>query len=94
MCIRDRVWVLLGEMFPNSIRGMALGVAAAAQWLANFVITTTFPRLASTSLVLAYGLYAAFAALSFLFVFKVIEETKGKELEEMGEETPVTQPAT
>ena len=49
------VWVLLGEMFPNSIRGMALGVAAAAQWLANFVITTTFPRLASTSLVLAYG---------------------------------------
>ncbi len=88
------VWVLLGEMFPNSIRGMALGVAAAAQWLANFVITTTFPWLASTSLVLAYGLYAAFAALSFLFVFKVIEETKGKELEEMGEETPVTQPAT
>ena len=88
------VWVLLGEMFPNSIRGMALGVAAAAQWLANFVITTTFPWLASTSLVLAYGLYAAMAALSFFFVYKVIEETKGKELEEMGEETPVTQPAT
>ncbi|MFX7037096.1 MFS transporter, partial [Acinetobacter baumannii] len=52
------VWVLLGEMFPNRIRAIALAVAAAAQWLANFAITTTFPMLAEIGLSFAYGLYA------------------------------------
>ena len=49
------VWVLLGEIFPNRIRGKALGVAAAAQWIANFLITVTLPALASFSLPLTYG---------------------------------------
>ncbi|SNC65051.1 MFS transporter, sugar porter (SP) family [Kytococcus aerolatus] len=79
------VWVLLGEMFPNNIRSVALGVAAAAQWLANFVITTTFPWLADVSLTLAYGLYAAFSLLSLVFVWRYVGETRGKELEEMGD---------
>lgn len=77
------VWVLLGEMFSNRIRGTALGVAAAAQWLANFVVSTTFPSLAAIGLGLAYGLYTAFAFLSFLFVLRFVPETKGKQLEEM-----------
>jgi MFS family permease len=77
------VWVLLGEMFSNKMRAVALSVAAAAQWLANFLITTTFPYLADVGLVLAYGLYAFFALLSFWFVFKFVAETKGKELEAM-----------
>lgn len=77
------VWVLLGEMFPNWLRAAALAVAAAAQWIANFLITVTFPALASVGLTLAYGLYAFFALLSFVFVFRAISETKGKELEEM-----------
>jgi SP family sugar:H+ symporter-like MFS transporter len=77
------VWVLLGEMFPNRIRASALAVAAAAQWLTNFVITTTFPPLSSISLVLAYGLYTLFAVLSFVFVKAKVEETKGLELEDM-----------
>ncbi|MET1035867.1 MAG: sugar porter family MFS transporter [Arthrobacter sp.] len=77
------VWVLLGEMFSNKMRAVALSVAAAAQWLANFVITTTFPWLADIGLVLAYGLYATFALLSLFFVWKFVEETKGKELEAM-----------
>lgn len=77
------VWVLLGEMFSNKIRAIALSVAAAAQWLANFVITTSFPYLAEIGLVLAYGLYASFALLSLFFVWKFVEETKGKELESM-----------
>ena len=77
------VWVLLGEMFPNRIRAFALSVAAAAQWIANFIVSTTFPPLQSASLGLAYGLYTASAILSFLFVLRFIRETKGKELEQM-----------
>ncbi|GAB2515722.1 sugar porter family MFS transporter [Microbacterium petrolearium] len=77
------VWVLLGEIFPNRIRASALAVAAAAQWVANFAISTTFPWLSSISLTLAYGLYAGFAALSFVFVWFRVRETKGMELEEM-----------
>ncbi|WP_051114305.1 sugar porter family MFS transporter [Actinopolymorpha alba] len=77
------VWVLLGEMFNNRIRAQALAVAAAAQWLANFVVSTTFPTLQQVGLWFAYGLYTLFAFLSFLFVTKAVRETKGRELEEM-----------
>ncbi|MFA6229987.1 MAG: sugar porter family MFS transporter [Rhodanobacter sp.] len=77
------VWVLLGEMFPNRIRATALAVAASAQWLANFAITSTFPALAEIGLTFAYGLYATFALLSFVFVLYAVRETKGVELEDM-----------
>ena len=77
------VWVLLGEMFSNRIRAYALAVAAAAQWVANFVVSETFPSLASAGLGLAYGLYAAMAFISFLFVIRAVRETRGRELEEM-----------
>jgi sugar porter (SP) family MFS transporter len=77
------VWVLLGEMFPNRIRAIALAVAASAQWLANFLITATFPSLAEIGLAFAYGLYAAFAVLSLVFVLRAVRETKGMELEEL-----------
>jgi sugar porter (SP) family MFS transporter len=77
------VWVLLGEMFPGRIRAAALSVAAAAQWIANFVISTTFPPLAEIGLPVAYGLYTVLALLSFFFVLKAVPETKGRELEDM-----------
>jgi SP family sugar:H+ symporter-like MFS transporter len=77
------VWVLLGEMFPNRIRAAALSVAAAAQWMANFVISSSFPWLASRSLGLAYGIYTTFALLSFFFVMSKIKETKGRTLEDL-----------
>lgn len=80
------VWVLLGEIFPNFIRAGALAVAAAAQWVANFAISTTFPWFSDIGLTFAYGFYAFFALLSFVFVFTQVPETKGKELEEMTEE--------
>lgn len=83
------VWVLLGEMFPNSIRAGALAVAAAAQWAANFFISTTFPAFAEIGLTFAYGFYAFFALLSFFFVYFKVPETKGKELEEMSEDLVV-----
>lgn len=77
------VWVLLGEMFPNRIRAAALAVAAAAQWVANFIVSTTFPGLAGISLGLAYGIFTAFALLSIPFVIRYIRETKGVALEDM-----------
>ena len=77
------VWVLLGEIFPNRIRGKALGVAAAAQWLTNFAITETFPALSAFSLTFTYGMYAFFALISFFFVFFAVPETKGRSLESM-----------
>jgi SP family sugar:H+ symporter-like MFS transporter len=77
------VWVLLGEMFNNRIRAMALALSAAAQWVANFIISTTFPSLASVGLGLAYGIYTFFAFVSILFVIKFVRETKGRELEDM-----------
>ncbi|WP_034610667.1 sugar porter family MFS transporter [Cellulomonas sp. URHD0024] len=78
------VWVLLGEMFPNRIRAAALGVAAAAQWIANFAITVTFPPLLDHfGASIPYLMYAIFAALSFLFTLWKVPETKGVELEDM-----------
>ncbi len=79
------MWVMLGEMFPNRVRGAALAVAGFAQWVANFLVTQSFPVLANTSLGLAYGLYAFFALASFFFVLKWVPETKGVELEDMRE---------
>ncbi|HLS93295.1 MAG TPA: sugar porter family MFS transporter [Microbacterium sp.] len=83
------VWVLLGEMFPNRVRASALAVAAAAQWLANFAVSTTFPWLSDIGLSFAYGIYAAMSLLSFFFVLWRVPETKGVELEDMTENVRV-----
>ncbi|HJG90374.1 MAG TPA: sugar porter family MFS transporter [Brachybacterium massiliense] len=77
------VWVLLGEIFPNRIRASALAVAAAAQWAANWAVSASFPTLSDIGLSFAYGLYAAFALLSLVFVFLWVPETKDRELEDM-----------
>jgi MFS transporter, SP family, sugar:H+ symporter len=78
------MWVLLGEMFPNRLRGAALAVTGAANWVANFAVTLTFPPLLKgTGLAGAYGLYAAAAVISLFFVLTAVRETKGKTLEEM-----------
>ncbi len=83
------VWVLLGEMFPNRIRASALAVAAAAQWVTNFLITQTFPRISDTiGFGGAYALYAVFATVSLLFVWRYVAETRGRSLEEMGTMAP------
>jgi SP family sugar:H+ symporter-like MFS transporter len=78
------MWVMLGEMFPNQIRGASLAVSGLCQWGTNFAITMTFPiMLATIGLVGAYGLYAASALLSALFVWRMVTETRGRELEDM-----------
>jgi MFS transporter, SP family, sugar:H+ symporter len=78
------MWVMLGEMFQNQFRGAALSVSGFVQWISNFAITMTFPiLLGSFGLGGAYGLYTVFAAVSIIFVVKLVRETKGKPLEEM-----------
>ena len=78
------MWVMLGEMFPNQIRGSGLAVAGFFQWTSNFGITMTFPvLLASVGLAGAYGLYTVCALISVFFVIKFVHETKGIELEDM-----------
>jgi SP family sugar:H+ symporter-like MFS transporter len=78
------MWVMLGEMFPNQIRGSGLAVAGLSQWVANFVVTMTFPMLlAGIGLAATYGLYTLAALISVFFVLKYVHETKGKELEQM-----------
>jgi SP family sugar:H+ symporter-like MFS transporter len=78
------MWVMLGEMFPNQIRGTGLAVSGLAQWGSNFGITMTFPiMLAGVGLAGAYGFYTACAVISIIFVIRMVHETKGVELEDM-----------
>ncbi|NJM17141.1 MAG: sugar porter family MFS transporter [Bacteroidales bacterium] len=82
-------WVLLSEIFPNSIKG-AMGIAVAAQWLANLLVSTTFPMMNDSTMLterfhhgFAYWIYGLMGALAALFMMKWVPETKGKTLEEM-----------
>jgi len=83
-------WVLLSEIFPNQIRGKAMAVAVAAQWIANYLVSWTFPILDKNPYLVehfkhgfAYWIYAVMSLLAAFFVWKVVPETKGHSLEEM-----------
>jgi SP family xylose:H+ symportor-like MFS transporter len=82
-------WVLLAEIFPNSIRG-ALSIAVAAQWIANWIVSLTFPIMNDNTWLTAkfnhgfsYWIYGIMGVLSAFFVWKLVPETKGKTLEEI-----------
>ncbi len=78
------MWVMLGEMFPNQMRGSALAICGFAQWFANYLIAQSFPVMASAlGLTVTYSFYGVCAVISFFLVQKFIHETKGKELEDM-----------
>jgi len=85
------VWVLLSEMFPNRIRSVAMSVAVAAQWAANYFVTQTFPMVTESEMnnnsfwngSLPYFIFIGFIILIMLFTYKFIPETKGKSLEEL-----------
>ncbi|WP_078379004.1 D-xylose transporter XylE [Sutcliffiella halmapala] len=77
------VWVLLSEIFPNKIRGQAIAIAVAAQWTANYFISSTYPMMMEYSGGVTYSFYAIMSILSALFVWKFIPETKGRSLEEL-----------
>jgi SP family xylose:H+ symportor-like MFS transporter len=81
-------WVLLSEIFPNSIKGKAMAIAVAAQWIANFVVSTTFPMLDRNSALnamfnhgFAYWIYGGSSILAALFVARFVPETKQRSLE-------------
>jgi SP family sugar:H+ symporter-like MFS transporter len=78
------MWVMLGEMFPNQLRGSGLAIAGLSQWGVNFLITISFPVMLTTiGLFGAYGFYALCAVISAVFVYKMVHETRGIELEDM-----------
>ena len=78
------MWVMLGEMFPNQLRGSGLAIAGLSQWGVNFLITISFPVMLTTiGLFGAYGFYALCAAFSAVFVYYMVHETCGVELEDM-----------
>jgi SP family sugar:H+ symporter-like MFS transporter len=78
------MWVMLGEMFPNQIRGSALAVSGFVQWFANFLVSFSFPVMAaSLGLTISYTFYAVCAVISFFLVKSLVHETRGKELEQM-----------
>ncbi len=83
-------WVLLSEIFPNKIRGRAMAIAVAAQWIANYVVSLTFPMMDDNTYLteqfnhgFAYWIYGIMSLLAMVFVIKLVPETKGKTLEEM-----------
>ena len=83
-------WVLLAEIFPNKIRGKALAVAVAAQWISNYLVSLTFPMMNDNSYLtglfnhgFAYWVYGIMSILAMIFILKYVPETKGKTLEEM-----------
>ncbi|MBQ2674878.1 MAG: D-xylose transporter XylE [Prevotella sp.] len=84
-------WVLIAEIFPNTIRGAAVAIAVAAQWISNFIVSSSFVPMFNMHLVegddfghwFTYGLYGAICVVAAVFVWKLVPETKGKTLEDM-----------
>lgn len=84
-------WVLIAEIFPNTIRGAAVAVAVAFQWIFNWIVSSSFVPMFNMTLGddkhfghwFTYGLYGVVCVLAALFVWRLVPETKGKTLEDM-----------
>lgn len=83
-------WVLLSEIFPNKIRGRAMAIAVAAQWISNYLVSWTFPMMDKNTYLIekfnhgfSYWIYGLMSLLAMFLVWKFVPETKGKTLEEM-----------
>lgn len=76
-------WVLTAEIFPNTIRGKAVAIAVAFQWVFNYLVSSTFPALYDFDPVFAYGMYGTICVIAAIFVWRWVPETKGKTLEDM-----------
>lgn len=78
-------WVLIAEIFPNTIRGKAVAIAVAFQWIFNYLVSSIFPAMYEFSPFFAYSLYGVVCVIAAIFVWKWVPETKGKTLEEMNQ---------
>jgi SP family xylose:H+ symportor-like MFS transporter len=78
-------WVLIAEIFPNTIRGKAVAIAVAFQWIFNYLVSSTFPAMYEFSPFFAYSIYGVICLIAAVFVWKWVPETKGKTLEEMNQ---------
>ena len=84
-------WVLIAEIFPNTIRGAAVAIAVAFQWISNFIVSSSFVPMFNMHLTegddfghwFTYGLYGIICVIAALFVWRLVPETKGKTLEDM-----------
>lgn len=77
-------WVLIAEVFPNTIRGGAVAIAVAFQWIFNWIVSTSFvPMANSLGFWFVYGMYGVICIIAAVFVWKLVPETKGKTLEDM-----------
>ena len=77
-------WVLISEIFPNRIRGLAVSICVSVLWAASFVLTFTFPFLNRTmGMAGTFWTYGAICLAGFVFVLLRVRETKGKTLEEI-----------
>lgn len=84
------MWVTLGEMFPNKIRSIALGVATMVNWIFNFIVTLAFPWVSENLGVwIMYAVFTGFAVVSFWFVKTRLQEYAGRELEDREDLIPV-----
>lgn len=75
------MWVMLSELFKSDIRTVAVAVCTAVNWTTNWAVTHSFPLLVGVGLGVAYAVYAAFSALALVFVWKVLPETRGREID-------------
>jgi SP family xylose:H+ symportor-like MFS transporter len=83
-------WVILSEIFPTSIRGRAMGIATFCLWVANYIISQTFPMMDESKWLIGkfhhafpFWLYGGFCVMLVIFVYRFLPETKGKSLEEI-----------
>ena len=84
-------WVLISEIFPNTIRSAAVAIAVAFQWIFNFIVSSTFVPMFNMHLTegddfghwFTYGLYGIICVIAAIFVWRLVPETKGKTLEDM-----------
>ena len=84
--VSPTVWLLLAELFPLAIRGLAFGIASSFLWLTNFLVAVSFPSMvAGLGIAYTFFVFAGLGAASWFFVKRYVPETRGRSLEEIEE---------
>jgi MFS transporter, SP family, galactose:H+ symporter len=86
------VWLMISEIFPNRARARAAGISTAANWMANFLVSLSFPVLQTMMGPSLWFLYASMGVAAFIFVVGWVPETRGKSLEEISRQWRTASP--